>query len=48
MFDEENLPELIEDIHGMEEGELKLVLSSLIKNQDDKNDTSKNDENDDS
>ena len=35
------LAEMVEDIFGMEEGELKLVLhglSSLIKNEDDEND----------
>ena len=39
-FDENHLPEVIEDILGMEEGELKLVLcglSSLMKDENDEN-----------
>ena len=39
-FDDNHLPEVIEDILGMEEGELKLVLcglSSLMKDENDEN-----------
>ena len=37
-FDEKNLPEVVEDILGMEEGELKLVLSGLSSLMEDEND----------
>jgi NACHT domain len=38
VFEEKNLPEAIEDILGMEEGELKLVLRGLSSLMEDEND----------
>ena len=48
-FNERNLPVVIEDILGMEEGELKLVLRGLLSlMEDEDNQMDENDENDDS